>query len=431
MIGSPAATTARRRTTDVIQGWPLLLAFLGFPVWWALGLGAFIWPLLAVPMALSLVRRGTLRAPRGFWLWLLFLLWVVGSATQLAGAGRGLPWTYRAGTYFAATIMFLYVYNASSSGLTDRRILITLAVFWGYVTVGGVLGVLVPTLEFRSPIEAMLPDRMANDEFVQALVHPSTAQISTFLGYPVSRPKAPFEYTNDWGAVFALTTPLAMAAWPLLVRSASKALIAMLLVASSVPVIMSLNRGLWLSLGVGLVYVYARSLAHRQGRPTLGASLAFALLVMLAAFTPLRLVIESRLETPHSNERRQELYAEAIRGVQTSPLLGFGAPRPSQMGPDVPSVGTHGQLWLVLFSQGVPGLLFYTGWHLVSYFRTLRNRGWVPFWCNVVVLIAIIQLPFYDHVAAQVQIIMVAMALGLRPHPEVVDRSASDGGAAG
>lgn len=423
MVVSARPAPIQVRSIPRSSGWPLRVAFLGFPLWWALGIGAFIWPLFALPMALSLIQRRTLRAPRGFWLWILFLLWVGGSATQLTDVARAIPWTYRAGTYLAATVLFLYIYNAPPGVLSDRRILSIMAIFWGYVTVGGLLGVLAPHLEFRSLAEMLLPRRITANEFVSALVHPSTAQMSTFLGYEVPRPKAPFEYTNDWGAVFALTTPLAFAAWPLLARRSTKTLMALLLVASVLPVVLSLNRGLWLSLGLGLLYVLGRSVANLRGRPGAGMALGFLLVVILSVFTPLRTVIESRLETPHSNPRREALYQEAIRGIWTSPVLGFGAPRPSETNPNLPSVGTQGQLWLVLYSQGLPGLFFYAGWHLSSYLRTLRRRRWVPFWCNVVVLIAMIQFPFYGHLAAQLQVIMVAMALGLRPHAEAPDPS--------
>ncbi len=38
-------------------------------------------------------------------------------------------------------------------------------------------------------------------------VHPRFADVQDILGYPVSRPSAPFIYTNDWGGNFALLIP--------------------------------------------------------------------------------------------------------------------------------------------------------------------------------------------------------------------------------
>lgn len=389
------------------------LMFLGFPVWWALGIGAFIWPILALPLAFSLLRRTTLRIPRGFWLWLLFLLWVVGSASQLDEGFRGMTWGYRAVTYLAATVLFLYVYNEPRERLPDRRVLLTLAVFWGYIALGGLLGVIAPRFGFESPVERVLPGRIASNEFVRALVHPAAAQISTFLGYEAPRPKAPFEYTNDWGSAFALTTPLAIAAAPYIRRGSQRLAMLAILLASLVPVVLSLNRGLWLSLGVALLYALFRTAG--RGRPALLMGFGLALAVIFTIASPLRDVVEARLQTPHSNQRREALYAETLGGALRSPILGFGAPRPSEANPNMPSVGTQGQLWLVLYSQGIPGACFYVGWYLVGYLRTLRRSSWTAFWCNVVALIALLQLPYYGHLAAQLQVIMVALALGLRP----------------
>lgn len=390
------------------------LMFLGFPIWWALGIGAFVWPILALPLAFSLLRRPTLRLPRGFGLWLLFLLWVVGSASQLDEGVRGMTWSYRAVTYLAATVLFLYVYNEPRDRLSDRRVLLTLAVFWAYVALGGLLGVIAPRFEFESPLERVLPGRLAANEFVQALVHPAAAQISTFLGYEAPRPKAPFEYTNDWGSAFALTTPLAIAAFPHVRRGGQRLGMLAILLASLVPVVLSLNRGLWLSLGVALLYALIRTAANGRGSPALGIGFGLVLVVIFTIASPLRDVIEARLQTPHSNQRREALYVETLSGAMRSPILGFGAPRPSEANPTMPSVGTQGQLWLVLYSHGIPGALFYVGWYLVGYLRTLRRSSWTMFWCNVVALIALLQLPYYGHLAAQVQVIMVALALGMR-----------------
>ena len=62
--------------------WPLHALFAGFPLWWVLGLGGFIWLILAVPMAAWLLRQKTVLAPRGFTIWVAFLLWMFGSGTR-------------------------------------------------------------------------------------------------------------------------------------------------------------------------------------------------------------------------------------------------------------------------------------------------------------------------------------------------------------
>ena len=62
----PSASPASRPTTKVMLGpdWPFTWLFLGFPLWWALGLGATIYPLFAVVMAVQLLQRRRVRLPR-------------------------------------------------------------------------------------------------------------------------------------------------------------------------------------------------------------------------------------------------------------------------------------------------------------------------------------------------------------------------------
>ena len=53
--------------------WVLTATVAFMPLWWALGLAAFIWIIAAVPMAWILLHRTPVRAPRGFGVFLLFL----------------------------------------------------------------------------------------------------------------------------------------------------------------------------------------------------------------------------------------------------------------------------------------------------------------------------------------------------------------------
>ena len=404
---------AVRRPRRSLPGWPLYLAFGLFPIWWVMGLSAFVWPLFAVPMALSLLRRDV-RVPKGFGVWLLFLLWVLGSGTQLGEASRGITFGYRMGIYVAATIIFLYIYNTPRERLPDHRVVLAVALFWMTVTAGGFLGLLAPRLEFRSPLEAILPGGLTGNAFLHQLIHPASSQVQDIFGYDTARPKAPFEYTNVWGAVFALTTPFVILAWSYSRGPLWKWAIRLSLVAAVVPVAASLNRGLWLSLGLGLVYAAGRMAAAGRVRPLLGLGVGLALAFVLVFASPLGALIHARFTTEHSVRGRETLYSEATAGALQSPILGFGSPRPSESNPDLPEVGTHGQLWLVMYSHGFPGLAFYLGWFGWCFWVTRRGRSRLAFWCNVVVFISIVQLPYYAQLPAQIQVTMVAAALAMR-----------------
>ena len=50
---------------------------------------------------------------------------------------------------------------------------------------------LAPSLQLQSLLEVVLPDRVASIPFVREQIHPSVAQVQSFLGYAEARPTAP------------------------------------------------------------------------------------------------------------------------------------------------------------------------------------------------------------------------------------------------
>ena len=82
--GVPPIGVRPPRSLSLPPAWPLIALLLFYPVWWLLGLGILIYPLLAIPMVFALVRRRQIHVPPGFLLWLLFLLVVVVSTVVAA-----------------------------------------------------------------------------------------------------------------------------------------------------------------------------------------------------------------------------------------------------------------------------------------------------------------------------------------------------------
>lgn len=417
-VATSATGSTQRRFLK--PGWPIYVLFVGFPVWWALGLGGFIWPIMAFPMLLSLLRRDRIFAPPGMLLWGGFVVWMLITGIEIDSMGRALGFAYRSALYLSATILLLYVFNSSRDILETKKILWALSIFWIYVVFGGFLGLVFPYFSFTSPVEAMLPHAILSNDFVKEMVHPAFAQVQEFLGFPTPRPSAPFVYTNDWGACFALLVPFVVLAWQTGLRRRFKMILGVLAGASIIPVVLSMNRGLWLSLGLGLVYAALRLSLKGRERALIAFVTVTILLVGALFFTPLGTTLSERLATPHSNNRRVSLYEEAVRGAAESPLFGFGAPRPSKWNPNAPSVGTQGQLWLVLFSNGYPGMLLFLAWFIVTLWRLRSSAEPIGFWMHVMLVIMFLQLAVYGLLPAPIHIVMLGIGLAWRERLPVI-----------
>ena len=379
-----------------------------------LGLSAFVWAIVAVPMLLWLLRHPRVRVPKGFGLWAGFLGWVLLTATQLDQAKLWIAYGYRTALYLAMTVLFLYVYNLPRPAVPIRRLVLTLTLFWAIVIGFGFLALAFPQGRVLTPTARLLPEWVQANDFVQELLNPRLAQVQTFTGYPITRPAAPFAYSNEWGGVVALLTPMAIASLGLLRSYLARNLVRVLLVASLVPIIVSANRGLWLGLAAGLIYVTVRVALRGDARALVAIVGFLALVVALVAFTPLNKPFQDRLAHPHSNERREGLAAEAIQGWKQSPWFGWGGPRESQVNPNAPQVGTHGQFYLVLFSHGLPGTVLFLGWWLWVFFASWRGPTGPPLWAHAMLLIGMLEFFYYNMIPAQLSLMMLAAAMAFR-----------------
>ena len=88
------------------------------------------------------------------------------------------------------------------------------------------------------------------------MVHPSLSQAQALggvsaIGHAITRPAAPFAYTNWWGANYAFLLPFVVLAMRWARSRLVRVSLAGLLLVSLVPFIVSVNRGAWLSVVVG------------------------------------------------------------------------------------------------------------------------------------------------------------------------------------
>ncbi|GIG70841.1 hypothetical protein [Phytomonospora endophytica] len=424
------------RLLNLPPAWPLTALLALYPLWWALGLGTLIFPILAVPMLVRLVRLPKVAVPPGFALWLAFCAVVLISLLALdldpagtipGGVASRLPGAlFRVVGYASVTICLLYAGNLSERELPRRRLVKLLAWLFAVTVAGGLLGMVAGHFEFTSPLEMMLPAKVAKDGFVQSLVHPAAAQVMDFLGYETPRPAAPWGYTNTWGNNLGILAPfvvVAVWAWPTgrMVRLGAAAL----LVVALVPAIYSMNRGLWLNLGVAGAYLAFRFLlAGKLWILGAGAALLLAGGILLAA-TPLGGVVSQRLDNGHSDDGRGYSTEQAVEGVAGSPVIGYGSTRKTigsgasiavgateecpRCGGRV--IGGNGQLWQALYAHGILGAACYVGFFLVVLWRFRHDRSAIGLAASAAMLLSLTSMFYYNALVTPLALTMLAYAL--------------------
>lgn len=399
-------------STPALSTRPLTALAVLLPICWLLGVRDLAWMVGALPMLAGLSRLTTVRTPSWFGLWLLFLTWVLLSAVRLDSGGRLLAFGYRAMLYGSATIVLLYVYNMALQGVSWRRVSGAMTALWVVVVVGGFLGLLFPDVTLSTPVARLVPPGLAANELVGEMIRPAFAQYSPNGYFDLApRPSAPFAYTNNWGNAYSLLLPFVLVHIASLPRRHRRRLVLMGLVAVSlVPALLSLNRGMYLALAVGLTYVGVRmAIRGRLGGLVAVAALAVAAVAVLA-FLPVTDLLQQRLDSSPTNETRISVYEQAISGTLDSPVFGYGGPRPAEY-PGEPSVGTQGQFWMVLFSQGFPGAVLFVGWLLVLCLRSARPPDTAGLWLHGILVMAALEIFYYGILGAGLTVVMVAAAL--------------------
>jgi hypothetical protein len=420
-------------------GWPLVVLYAGFPLWWALGMAQLIFLVMAVAMAVILRKKGALRVPRGFGLWLLFLIWMLAGAFVLhaqapgtvpgnGGFGRIINFSVMTCWYAAITVVLLYVTNTARELPTLR--IVRLLGWMFVVTAGfGVLAVLAPRLEFTSLVELLLPHNLSKAYFIHTLVHPSLASNQDFLGYVQPRPTAPFPYSNDWGNNIALYLPFFVLAcfgkeagwrkWPG----------ALMLGASIFPIVFSLNRGLWIALALAATYSAVRLAIHGRTRALYALVAALVIGGILFVSSPLYDTLVLRINTPQSNDRRAGT-AETVGSVTLhgSPFVGYGTTRTmegsfsSLAGGETskchqcaaPPLGTQGFMWRLVLTTGFVGTGLCLSFFGLQFLRRARGPSPIDVVTCTVLLQAVLCFLFYDSLGSALFTAMIAVGLMAR-----------------
>ncbi|WP_336207960.1 hypothetical protein [Nonomuraea sp. LPB2021202275-12-8] len=411
--------------------WPIAALLLGYPVWWALGFGGLSVVVLAVPMGIILWRRRPIRVPRGFGLWLLLIAGYLVSALMLGemppgtygelGAGRVIGYSMRLALYLSLMVMVLYLGNLSERELPQLRLVRMLGVLFMTTVAGGLLGVLAPDFSFTSPVELVLPDWLAGNPFVQNLIHPTAAQTQKVLGYASPRPEAPFEWANAWGSNMSVLLIWFVVGWWVYGNRRRRALAVVLIALAAIPIVYSLNRGLWIGLGLAVLYLIVRV----GGRTRVALCAAMATGALVFALSPLSALVTQRLDNPHSNDIRAFTVSATLAAAARSPVIGYGNTRNATgnhrtittgrtgwcTGCGHPPLGSDGQLWLLIITQGFAGAALYVAFFVGAIRRHRADRTPIGLAGVLVMSLVLLYMFVYDGLVTPLSLYFISFAL--------------------
>jgi hypothetical protein len=401
-------------------GWIVFALFTLNPVFWLMGVGAFIWSMAAIPLLVWVIMRRGLERPPTVGLFTVYVLWACASGIMLDRFTRFLTFGFRIGVYTTAVCLAYYVYN-------ERRVSRTtfinwVAWMWVWAIIGGYLGLMFPHVRVTTPASILLPRSISGNEFVANLTRPRFAQVQNLFGVPIPRPSTLFAFTNEWGGNVGLLTPFFVAATLYSLDPKRKRLGVIGLAVGVPPMILSVNRGLWLSVGAIFAIVAVRSFLNGRTAPLKMLAAAIVVVAALLAFTPIGTIVGGRLSESDAGSRAG-IYQEAWQGALDSPILGWGGPRPSE-NPFSPSVGTHGHFWFAMFAHGLVGLFLYVSWLVWAMYRVCSRHDPVSIMLASVVFVGALQFFFYNMFPSPLPIILTAIGLLFRAD----DRVAPDAG---
>jgi hypothetical protein len=436
-IAGPADSPATTKPV-ALPAWPIVGLLALYPLWWALGLGVLVFPLMAMPMLVLLLRRRAagrpLLLPPGFLWWALFLTAAVVSIGALGAdpsgtvaehaSARLVAVLYKLAMYVALTILLLYAGNLTEAELSRRRLVRLLGLLFVVTVAGGLLGLVAGNFQFTSPVEWLLPHGIRHKGFVQSLVHPYAAQVMDLVGGDKPRPAAPWGYTNTWGNNFCLLVGWLVVA----ARSAKplgKALAVVALAVSVVPAVLSLNRGLWIGVGLLIGYVAVRYVL--AGKLWIIAAVATAAVTLFVALvvSPLGDVVNARLDNGKSNGVRTYLIDRALTGFEESPVIGYGGTRNTMGGRQSITVGEsagcercgnftvggNGQLWQLLYSHGAAGTAGYLGFFAYGLWRFRRDRSAIGIAGSAAIVSSFSAMLWYNSLVTPLAFMFLAYAL--------------------
>lgn len=410
-VDQDVASAAAGRAS--LPAWPVLTLLWGFPVFWALGATVITGVLLTVVMLSFLAHSRMVRFVPGVYAFTAFFIWVIPCAIMIDSTARMLGLVYRFSILAIVGTAFVYTISAGSS-LSRRRIVNGLTFVWFFVIAGGLLGLAFPEVRLSTPVGLLLPESLTSNDYVHDLFFPPFAEIQHPWGSPQTfvRPSAPFPYANSWGVAIVLLTPVAVACFLMTKSRPLRVAIVMGLAAMIGPAMATGNRGMFAGLALAAVYVVVRLAVRDRAAPVLTIAVLGVAGTAVLIGNGLLDQIATRQHYGDSSGTRFSLYEETIRRTLQSPLLGYGAPRPSPA--HEVSLGTQGYIWMLMFSFGFVGLALFLTFLWGTTLRTIRAPGDVDLVLHSVLVVASGIIAVYGLDIMQFLTIMLVAAMLLR-----------------
>ncbi|GAB1693365.1 O-antigen ligase family protein [Krasilnikovia sp. M28-CT-15] len=402
--------------------WPLTAMFGFMPLWWALGAFQLAWPCFGVLLFVLLTTRGRVRLPAGTAPALVFLGMVAVSAVRLNRATALATFGLRLGLLATAFLVGLYVYNLARDRVPWARIAAPVCAYWVAMVALGWLGVLAPRFSMASPVELALPNGLAAQRFPQDLTHLDATEFNRYSANPIYRPAAPYPYTNNWGTGLAFLVPFVLAYLTAVRRGPLRVFLLVSLPLSLVPAFLTLNRGMFIGLGAGVLYLLGREIARGRVRLLLPVAVIVAIGWLVTLIIPVVDLIRNRTSTTDTNLDRFDLYAQTWAAVTQSPLLGYGQPASVDTTHAAEPLGTQGMIWQLLYSHGIPATACF---YLLLFVVARRLAAAVTatgLWLSSLPVIAAVVTPFYSYLDPNLSVLFAGIGLGLAAVDGAVNR---------
>lgn len=365
--------------------WGVLL----LPLWWALGIEQFIWPVLfgLATIKMLYIQRGQVRTNAPLRWFALFILAILVSAFFIVEPERWLTYWRNFGAFVAGFLVLLIVSNRARrwrdiEQLLDAALLVVLVA--GVLGLLAVVGVWRPA--FMSFAGRLLPGGVLGTSYGAAIAHRNLGQVSWFAGLGLFfRLNSLFLFSNHYSSVLVYAIPFLFYKLER-ERGLRRVLVGLGIVMLALNLVYTTGRVALLSLmGGALIFALFYTLRRRAITilVAVGLVLAIWVLALLAAVEYGFVGGETGLvgravgvvdafvfaRGAGSYTSRFGVYQATIQGFLERPLFGWGTER-DVVGLDLPA-GSHSEYFATLYRQGLFGLLTFLGL-LAAVWRTTR-----------------------------------------------------------